>query len=72
MAERLSELFLMLVSCGIPEEDVERFVTELPKIGWSAERRRKQFLKKYNQQITAGIAARSGQVEQTPVQGLFR
>ena len=72
MAERLGELYLMLVACGIPEKEVSNFVTALPQIGWGAARRRTAFLRRYHDLITAGVAARGKQAEATPIAGLFR
>jgi len=72
MAERLGELYLMLVSCGIPEQEASDFVTSLPQVGWGAARRRTAFLRKYHDQITTGVAARSGQVKATAAEGMFR
>jgi hypothetical protein len=72
MAEKLAELYTLLVSCGIPEQEASDFVTALPQIGWGAARRRTAFLRKYNDLIEAGIAARSGQVKTTATEGMFR
>jgi len=72
MSERLAEIYLLLVSCGIPAEEAGDFVTALPQVGWGAARRRKYFLKKYGDLITTGVAARNEQTKATPIAGLFR
>jgi hypothetical protein len=71
MAERLSELYNMLVQFQIPPKDVERFVLDLAVSNRAAQKRCREFLVKYKVVIETGAAAMGAHVDKTQIEGLF-